>query len=437
MFLASCFVFGVLPDLPSSVPPEVLGDMINKVEMTGTARGGCLKLVCEPATGKYKTCEVETFAGQTGDQVAEALQKVLESTPGVQNPVRKENKVYLPWGWGYYLAGSETGFKLIQAPQFVTFTIVDDHHARVNWLPEDNPGIIVVFQSAILFEPAPLTVGESLAGKTWFANEESESSVLNEGELKVRSRLNYEHFFPPPMIFDLSSRPTRIYVSGRRQEDLDNVPFYGSVMPNWVAWSPVGFEEGALRLYQGEKAEVPEPDRFLISASSPDTKFTCQMFEIPKDTTAETVGVEPAVVVDGGVYRRYLGLIPGHTYRVFGRFNTFESDPAAGDWRLSFHGCADPPGQGLTVAQLSGKEPLPSGATLPDGVRIASFGTKGQTTNGKWMQVSTGSPGACADIEIPEGSTSLSAWVRITGTTPNRFGMDWSALEDVTPPAPH
>jgi hypothetical protein len=219
----------------------------------------------------------------------------------------------------------------------------------------------------------------------------------------------------------LDSRYTRIHVSGSKQEDLDNLPFYGNVGPNWEAWCAAGFQEGQPVLCQGEKSEVPEKERKRAFASSPDTKFYCQMFEIKDGVAAE-----------GGIYRRYLGLLPGHTYRVFARFNTFESKGDEGDWSLSFYACADPAGQGLTVAQLAGRDALPNGTTGNEAGRVAFFNNGGETTQGSWLQVCTGTP-SCADITIPEGSTSLSAWVRVKGSTASRFGMDWSALEDVTP----
>jgi len=436
--------------LSLAIPPELSSfDFVVQAEFDGVAKGGNLQFVYDTYSMKYYSASVDTIPGQSGEAIAQALMESFKVSSGggaFIKAVCEGASIYMP-AFPCFLVGTETGFKTLSPPRFATISYLDDDSVAVCWVPYPIKDTQVMIGGAV-GGVVPASNGKEVFRKVSQQLRHDPRRLNYPGPLELpdprdmafvvltelRAEITRPNEFRMRTESQMQSRTTRIHVSGRRQEDLDNVPFYGDVMPNWVAWSPAGFEEGTLRLYQGEKAEVIEPARSMAFASSPDTKFTCQMFEIPKRTVTEAAATE-AATVDGGVYRRYLGLIPGHKYRVFGRFNTFESDPAAGDWRLSFHSCADPPGQGLTVAQLSGKEPLPSGATLPDGACIASFGTKGQTTNGKWVQVSTGTRGASADIEIPEGSTSLSAWVRVTGKIPTRFGMDWSALEDVTPPA--
>lgn len=434
--------------LSLGTPPE-LGDerFIVQAEFDGVAKGGILQFVYDTYGNKYYATKIATVPGQSGESVAQALMEAFKISSGggaFVKAVRDGSSIYMP-AVPCFLVGTETGFKTPLAPQFATIHYAEvDDSVTVCWMP-DSRGDREVRAFGAVGEVFAASSGEGVIKnisqqRRYESRQTNHHSYLQYPDpndmvflviMSTKARFTPPDGFPTLTESRMRSRTTRIHVSGRRQEDLDNLPFYGNVMPNWVAWSSTGFEESTLRLYQGEKAEVSEPERSMAFASSPDAKFTCQMFEIPKDTAVETVGVE------GGIYRRYLGLIPGHKYRVFARFNTFESDSSAENWGLSFHACADPPGQGLTTGQLSGKEPLPSGATIPDGACIASFGTKGQTTAGKWMQVSTGTPGACADIEIPEGSTSLSAWVRVTGNIPTRFGMDWSALEDVTTPAAH
>ncbi|GAI80678.1 unnamed protein product [marine sediment metagenome] len=48
--------------------------------------------------------------------------------------------------------------------------------------------------------------------------------------------------------------------------------------------------------------------------------------------------------MSAGVKRKFLGLTPGHTYRVSARLNTLEMDSGQGDWSVSLHAAYNPPG---------------------------------------------------------------------------------------------
>jgi hypothetical protein len=402
-------------------------DMWCRIDLVGEAKGGVLSLVCEQSGMEYEICSIKTTPSQSGAEVAKLLVEALHASPvpDFKIVVCDGAKIYLTFD-PYYFTGSETGFAVPTPLRFITVNYLPKvDQLTFNWIPDEQEAYVVTGGSGGDVVPARAGVAtfDKFASRAHVDMRTGASVIPNPQDLafliaKVRSP-----FIPTT---DLAPRFVRIHVCGTRQEDLDNVPFYGNVGPNWEAWCPAGFQEGDLRLYQGEKSEVPEKDRSLAFASSPDAKFYCQMFEIRNGVPAE-----------GGIYRRYLGLIPGHSYRAYARFNTFEAKAEAGDWSISFHACADPPGQGLAVGQLAGRDALPNGATGPDAARIVIFKNGGETTEGKWVKVATGMQGgqpSGSDITIPEGSTSLSAWVRVKGSTSSRLGMDWSALEDVTPP---
>ncbi len=393
----------------------------------GEAKGGTLTLTKVTYGLHCPACSIQTKPGQSGAAIAKRfVERLQEPTSPIGSDAIAEGPAIYISGGAYCLTGSETGFATRTAPQFVTVNYSpSEDRLAVHWTPvEQDPEERIAISFAIL---------DGLLAKSGVATFDRFSRVERYDD-RVESQVppNPQDFllcvgkmkspYRSGMMF--RSRFTRIHLAGPRQEDVDNLPFYGNVQPNWEAWSPSGFEEGSLLLRQGEKNEMSEKDRAIAYASSADTKYYFQTFQIKGGAAAE-----------GGVYRRYLGLVPGHAYRVLARFNTFEAKPDAGDWSLSFHACADPPGQGLTVNQLQGREVLPNGKVGAEAGRVAAFGRGGKTTEGQWRQVATGIGGAAyasPDIVIPEGSTSLSAWVRVNGSTASRFGMDWSALEDVT-----
>ncbi|MHC4658107.1 MAG: hypothetical protein ACYS83_02870, partial [Planctomycetota bacterium] len=137
-----------------------------------------------------------------------------------------------------------------------------------------------------------------------------------------------------------------------------------------------------------------------------------------------------------GVWRKFLGLIPGHTYRVSARINTLEMDLEEGDWSLSLHAAYNAPGAAdLTVAQLAGLAALPDGSAGDAGGRIAIY-TPQLTTKGTWEERSTGKPWRDIpippDIMLPAGVDTITVWVRCRGSGPTAFGVDWVKLEDLS-----
>jgi len=138
--------------------------------------------------------------------------------------------------------------------------------------------------------------------------------------------------------------------------------------------------------------------------------------------------------VQGGVWRRFLGLKPGHTYKVEVRLNTLQMDLCTNSWSLSFHAAYDNPGgSGLTVDQFAGIAPLPDGSKGSEAGRIALYGL-GETTKGKWVKRSTDKLGSGLEIKnitLPKDVTSITVWLRHSGADSTGVGMDWVKLEDV------
>ncbi|HPY30001.1 MAG TPA: hypothetical protein PLT00_08080 [Verrucomicrobiota bacterium] len=213
------------------------------------------------------------------------------------------------------------------------------------------------------------------------------------------------------------SPPAGVAISTNAQEELDTFPFYMGIAPNWSSWSE-GTNAAAFNCEQGIKPDVD----MRVRGDSWDKPF----YQILKTTKAG---------VQGGVWRRFLGLKPGHTYKVEVRLNTLQMDACTNEWAFSFHAAYDyPSGQGLTTNQLAGVAALPDGSKGPAAGRVVLYGP-GVTTKGQWEKRSTDKAGPGLEIKnitLPEKVTSITVWLRHSGANSTGVGMDWIRLEDVT-----
>lgn len=192
------------------------------------------------------------------------------------------------------------------------------------------------------------------------------------------------------------------------QEELVSAPFFCGIMPNWNSWTGVdgkgitAFEQGERKTQGGR--EFPR---------TPDEKA---YYQIVKTKTTD---------VQAGIWRKWLGLYPGHKYRVYVRLNTLAMDQKTNDWSLSFHvAAADSKGTDFTTDQLTGKTPLPDGSQGPEAARIALYGP-GKTTKGQWVTNTV-------DIVMPPGVDTLTTWLRHSGKDSTGVGMDWIKVEDLS-----
>lgn len=216
---------------------------------------------------------------------------------------------------------------------------------------------------------------------------------------------------------DIFSPPASIIINTNSQEELDTFPFYMGLAPNWSYWSD-STNADAVKCEQGIKTNVD-----LAVRGDPWDK---PLYQIVKATQSG---------VQGGIWRRFLGLKPDHTYKVEVRLNTLKMDACTNVWTFSFHAAGDNPnGSGLTVAQMAGQAALPDGSKGPEAGRVA-FYEPGVTTNGKWKKRSTDTPGSGLEIKnitLPKDVTSITVWLRHSGANSTGVGMDWIKLTDVT-----
>jgi hypothetical protein len=181
-----------------------------------------------------------------------------------------------------------------------------------------------------------------------------------------------------------------------------------------------GRKKNAVQFEQGIRQRFVNTKDSYNSINHPATK---PFYQIIKITSPDAVA---------GVKRKFLGLTPGHTYRVSAHLNTLEMDSAQGDWSVSLHAAYNPPGgTDLTTEQLSGLAMLPDGSMGAAAGRIALYGPE-LTTNRTWEERSTGKEWrglAASDVVLPRGSDTITVWVRCRGA--GAFATNWVKLEDL------
>lgn len=214
-----------------------------------------------------------------------------------------------------------------------------------------------------------------------------------------------------------------VVVFGCSQEERVNLPFSGGVNPNWIKWS-----------------ENKDTDKLQFAFEVKDFAKTSD-YEYPflqrheDKPTFQRIG-SSSVASSGGIFRRFLGLVPGSTYRIRARVNTLQMTAAQGGWSFEVLAAYNPPGRKpLTPGQLSGVEPLPNGEQGKDAGILARFGPD-RTTGGEWFEIDTSkSPDTSkqADITLPSDVDTITLWIRYQAESPTTgVGMDWVALEDLS-----
>ena len=393
--------------LASDVPPD------RNVTLIGTAAGGVLSLMMVYGAPRYVS--IQTVHGESAEVVLKRLAEKINQSDSfcwrgdLYNAITysgrgpeaqvETNTLLLPGPAQYAFAGTDSGFEIPKP--LLSFSGSYDpekHEIRLYWIsPSDR-------YDEILVNGIPLPQGTT---NCVLDRKGREPNELFSGWLGAFVRRGA-----------MISPATDIQITTDSQEELHTFPFFMGVAPNWSAWSG-GQNPAAVKLEQGTKPEVPLKGYIEL----PDDKPFYQIIRTTENNA------------QGGVWRRFLGLRPGRTYRIEVRLNTLGMDAATNDWAFSFHAACDyPNGKGLTTAQMAGTAALPDGSRGPTAGQVALYGPKA-TTRGKWMKRSTDERGpgsAIQNITLPAGVTSITTWLRHSGTDSTGVGMDWIRVTDVT-----
>jgi len=127
----------------------------------------------------------------------------------------------------------------------------------------------------------------------------------------------------------------------------------------------------------------------------------------------------------GGVTRSFLGLMPGHTYKVTIRLNTMKMLSSDANWAYSFHAvCGGANVENLTTRQMAGLDALPDGTKGESAGRVVQYGPQ-KSTMGQYQE-------AVKKLTLPEGADTITVWLRLRATKPGaQVAMDYIKLEDL------
>jgi hypothetical protein len=391
-----------------------------EITLKGSAKGGILTLVEIPQRN-CRCVSISTQSGESSESVAMRLADIINnSNPfewgGTFEVIAEDGSLTLLGAPGTYaFAGTETGLGIPQPPTSLSGKYDEENNSVIlNW---QNPasGFDGIFIARYGF---PFPTYRMING--------SDEKYVHQDEKYLRLRdkkLNFDYFCIIGIRDGVPSSPAAIHLTSSAQEELFGIPFTNNIAPNWTAWSTGGtanevlFEEAVKKPYTGVKGNSFNP------IESPETK---PFFQVIKTKSPNVVA---------GIWRKFLGLMPGHTYRISARLNTLEMDSAKRDWSFSLHATHNAPGRSdLTLEQLSGFATLPDGSKGAIAGRIALY-EPGMTTDGTWQEQSTGKKRrglATPDITLPAGADTITVWVRHSASGSSGVGIDWVKIEDLS-----
>jgi len=403
--------------------------MMANIPFRGTASGGTLVFGDMRARNAFFV-SIDTLAGESAEAVVYKLAEAVNSSDilfewsrdrGQTDPdkiaartakMAKGNTLRIAGApQMYFLAGTETGLGIPEPPLSLSCTYnKKDDKIALDWInPSGDYDRIIV---TLRWNKNDSGRRRMIDGSTRIID--GSPSRFELGREKVAYDINDLDVWMVGFRNGTPSSVAAIRLFGNAQEELFGFPFTSGVAPNWKAWS-VGkaIEKGQFVSRQRKGLTANEGIRYN-SVEEPEKKPFQQVLKTPAG--GGTVGI----------WRKFLGLAPGHKYKLTARLNTFEMDANDGDWTFSLHltpNGAD--GKNLTTNQFAGLEPLPDGSSGLEAGRIAIYGP-GITTKGNYVEHS-------ADVTLPEGTEAITVWLRHSSNSASAgVGFDWIRLEDIS-----
>ena len=380
------------------------GRWLHDVMLTGTASGGIVYLV-DTTSPEGEYVAVKTRRGELAESVIERLVEELHwqsenqgrtgryPPPSGDSTVQASGKMIKGLNsvlGTYAIAGTDDGLGIPRPPLFLSGRY-DPVSNKVIYRWENPPGA---------YDEPTWRDLKSIGSNTTTRIMEPHFMGIGVGEMRI---VGLRGQTPS----DLGV----ITVGTNFQEEIRSAPFYCGVMPNWSSWCSIDgtnstkYEQGIRRnLNYGDYPFTPDGKPF---------------YQIVKTKTTNGAA---------GIWRKWLGLMPGHKYRVYVRLNTLAMDNSTNNWSLSFHVAANvPDGTAFTTDQLTGKAPLPDGSHGLDAAQMVTYGP-GHTTHGGWVC-------STMDIVLPPKVDTITTWLRHTGADSTGVAMDWIKVEDLGPAA--
>ncbi len=408
----------------------------------GTASGRTL-ILGKIAFGGTRFVSIDTTPGESPESAARRLTEAIatanaaiDTSPnrtlwaGRIQPASGPN-VRLPgYADTYYTAGTETGLGIPRAPLFLT-AICDKtrEELKLHW------------------ENADGAYDEIFATVLWRRGRESfQAHVPGASNSLVVSRKNIPDGFSDMQIAVVGCRngivsaPAAIHVMNHYQDEAFAIPFARGVMPNWAVWHARQVEAGAV-VPKGQNEDL-NGRPFFKAARRWDYAYYADD-GLDAKPFYQVIRADPLHPL--GIYRKFLGLTSGHTYRLTAALSSLELDyNPKNEWAFSVHASHGPPdGKSLTVNQMSGNTTLPDGSKGPAAGRIIASGRLGGHriggSVGPGFRLPRNKPQAedqtddDTDVTLPDGIDTLIVWVRFECSDPDaEVGFMGVGLEDIT-----
>jgi hypothetical protein len=382
----------------------------------GTANGGTL-IIGNTLGRNSHFSSVETYKGEPVESVIEKIardiaynQNLFErpdnvAPEGYARHFIASGKLRMAGGRGdYYITGTETGLGIPQPPKYLSCRYDENSESiTVKWgNPSVNYDRITLRTKWDKYDSGS---SENLPGDANQVTLDRKKKPYDVNDLDIWI-IGYKDGLP--------SAPGCITLSdnGTAQQELGGIPLKNGISPNWQAWDVnyVRYENYDSHV---KKEFVPTYRRYHNINKKSDKPFG-QILKTPQGGGT------------AGVYRKFLGLVPGHTYRLSARLNTFDMDPNTSNWSFSLHAAYNSTdGKELTKEQLAGLAALPNGSRGLEAAKVVSYGP-GKTTKGKFEEHSS-------VFTLPNNVDTITVWLRHSGGSATcGVGFDWVKLEDIS-----
>jgi hypothetical protein len=421
LFFCIAFSYSALMKMSATIPFEDVASGGNLLFCTLVNRNPMF-ITVETKKGESAETVVRRIAeGMTDPNIFPTFRKIKkEQRDSTINRMASGNKLNVPGISGeYFIAGTEKGLGIPDSPVSLSCSWNKKTNiVNVNW---GNPIGYNFIQIRWTYKDN--WVRDHLPENTTFYNIDVNERRIdpNNTDIWLIGYVNGEYsdpnYIPPLATNYIPSGAAAIHLAGNIQEEIFGIPFKNNITPNWLDWSIKDNSED-VEFKQGKRKVSSDP---LIMIKSADSKPFYQII------TTKSANVK------AGIYRKFLGLTAGHTYRLSTRLNTLEMDKAANEWSFSLNAVPIKGDTDLTVSQMAGIDVLPDGKRGESAGRMVSFGPK-NTTKGNWIEHKTakGEQGIeTTDITLPEGTDAIFVWLRCSGQNAS-CAMDWIKLDDLS-----
>jgi hypothetical protein len=320
-----------------------------------------------------------------------------------------------------FTAGTETGLGIPPPPVFLTADCdVDKGELRLSWENGGKYERVDLWMSAYVLDHVDGGVTSHIFPLERLLTSRAVSSYFEQSghflcrlttTIVAKDRLSNDSF----QALSLPSGLAEVEVRPSSMAEVYRSPFTGGVAPNWRSWhdtsqnAPVFRQETRWDPNEGSHRDVRRPQ---------DAPYY-QVIEAQKG------------VVDGGLYRKFLGLTPGKRYKLNMRLQPTREGPGE-DALLTVNALCAPSNAGsLTAQQMTAQAVL---SAAPGGSQFKQEVPFQRNSSRRWLQLDK-----LKDVEpdahtvtMPEGCDTLHVWLRLQSNGAHAtVGMDWVELSKV------